>query len=321
MNAGAPTISLKIDVDTLSGYTEGIPRLLEVLCRLRVPATFCIAMGPDRSGAAVRRIFTKRGFLAKMLRTKAATTYGLSTLLYGTLLPAPLIVERRPAPLRELLTRGYEVIPHGWDHVNWHDYLARWDLERTRRELRLACEALERHTGHRCCAFASPGWQWTQHSAVAEEELSLVYAADTRGWAPFFPEVGGRASSVLQIPTTLPTLDELIGRRDLRGEDLLEYLRTLCLRPPSLIEDLHPPQQEPVHVFTAHAEVEGKRWLAFFEDLLGTLRAEGFRFVSLAQVARETLAEGNVPVCAVVDGELPGRAGKVACQDTPLRHT
>lgn len=316
MNAGTPTVSLKIDVDTLGGYLEGVPRLANTLGRLGVAATFCIAMGPDRSGVAIRRIFTKRGFLAKVLRTKAPTTYGLKTLLYGTLLPAPRIVERRPGLLRELLAHGYEAVPHGWDHVNWHDYLTRWDLDRTRKELRLACEAFEYHAGRPCCAFASPGWQWTPHAALAEEELGLAYAADTRGWAPFYPDLGGRPGRVLQIPTTLPTLDELIGR-DLPARTLLDHLIALFRRPPSCPEAPRSQQDQPAHVFTAHAEIEGKHWLGFFEDLIGALLREGFRFVTLAMLAETVRAEGNIPVCGVVDAELPGRAGKVACQAAP----
>lgn len=317
MNAGIPTVSLKIDVDTLVGYLEGVPSLLKVLDALDVPATFCVAMGPDRSGLAIRRVFSKRGFLSKALRTRAAATYGLRTMLYGTLLPSPLIVQSNPELFRHLLSTRHEVIPHGWDHVNWHDHLARWDLYRTRRELQQACEAFEQLANQPCRAFASPGWQWTRHSALAEEEVGLIYAADTRGWRPFFPQVAGRASSVLQVPTTLPTLDELIGRRDVPPKNLLGHLLALIRQPPALAQENLDWGGNLLHVFTAHAEIEGRRWLGLFEDLVAALLADGFRFVPLGQLAAEILGEGDVPVCGVVDAELPGRAGKVACQAPP----
>ncbi|MCX7599311.1 MAG: polysaccharide deacetylase family protein [Armatimonadetes bacterium] len=317
MNAGIPTVSLKIDVDTLVGYLEGVPRLAKILDALGVPATFCIAMGPDRSGLAVRRVFTKRGFLSKALRTRAAATYGLRTMLFGTLLPAPLIVQGRPEIFRQLLLSPHEVIPHGWDHVNWHDYLVHWDLDRTRRELKLATEAYERLAGKPCTAFASPGWQWTRNSALVEEELGLTYAADTRGWAPFFADLGERPGKVLQIPTTLPTLDEIIGRPDIPAKDLLDYLLGLFRRPPYLGAQSFVPPSRLHHVFTAHAEIEGRRWLTLFEDLVGTLMAEGFRFVTLKELADEILVAGGIPVCRVVYADLPGRAGKVACQLAP----
>ncbi len=44
-----------------------------------------------------------------------------------------------------------------------------------------------------------------------EEQLGFSYASDTRGEAPFMPMISGRRGRVPQLPTTLPTLDELIG--------------------------------------------------------------------------------------------------------------
>ena len=85
-------LALKIDIDTLKGYREGLPRLLDILKRRDIRASIFFSMGPDNFGKALRRIFRK-GFLSKMLRTRAPSTYGLKTLLYGTLLPAPMIAE------------------------------------------------------------------------------------------------------------------------------------------------------------------------------------------------------------------------------------
>jgi undecaprenyl phosphate-alpha-L-ara4FN deformylase len=305
--------SLKIDVDTLEGYLTGVPRLAELLGSLGIRATFCVAMGPDCSGRAIRRIVTRRGFLAKMLRTRAPSMYGPRTLLYGTLLPAPQIVATRPQVLHDLLAARHEVIPHGWNHVDWHDFLPRWSLERTERELRRACEAFEQYAGRPCHAFAAPGWQATARSLLVEAQLGLRYSADTRGWCPFFPLADGTPLAVVQIPTTLPTLDEMIGLPELRGTDLLEQMLSLVHSPASDGEDGSPPD-ELVHVFTCHAEVEGMAWRDWFEGFLRALQSEGVEFATLDELAARTVAAGNVPTGRVVAGTLPGRAGTVSCQ-------
>ena len=93
----AKKIAIKIDVDTKRGYDEGVPRMLDVFKQENIKATFFFSMGTDNSGKAIRRIFRK-GFLTKMLRTKAPSTYGFKTMMYGTLLPAPHIVEPNPLP-------------------------------------------------------------------------------------------------------------------------------------------------------------------------------------------------------------------------------
>jgi len=40
----------------------------------------------------------------------------------------------------------------------------------------------------------------------------LAFASDTRGQTPFWPMLEGTRSSCPQLPTTLPTFDELLGR-------------------------------------------------------------------------------------------------------------
>ena len=59
------------------------------------------------------------------------------------------------------------------------------------------------------------GWQVNRYVPALEQELGFPYASDTRGAGPFVPVVGGAVVAVPQLPTTLPTLDELIGRPDL----------------------------------------------------------------------------------------------------------
>ena len=92
-------LAIKIDIDTLKGYLEGLPRLLEILKAHDVRASVFFSMGPDNSGKALRRIFRK-GFIRKMFRTKAPSAYGIKTLFYGTLLPAPLITPANPDLIR-----------------------------------------------------------------------------------------------------------------------------------------------------------------------------------------------------------------------------
>lgn len=312
------TLCLKVDVDTSQGLLVGVPRLADLLRRQGLRATFCIAMGPDRSGRAVRRFFTQKGFLAKMVRTRAHSAYGLRTSLYGTLLPSPNIGLARPDLIRSLQKAGHEVIVHGFDHVSWHDYLGRWDEERIRVEMSRAARAFESVAGHPCMAFAAPGWQATEASLRIEQEMGLSYASDTRGWCPFLPLVDGAPSSVPQLPTTLPTLDELLADPAVAEADLLDHVLGLCERAPA---PLRPGAGPPgaAHVFTAHAEIEGKGWIDWFEQFLLGLRQAGAEFFTLAELAAAVTGTGAGVPARVVAGRLPGRAGTVACQEGWLR--
>src|SRR4029077_7380075 len=97
--------------------------------------------GPDNSGRALLHVF-RRGFLTKMIRTRAPQLYGVKTLLYGTLLPAPPVGEAFPQSLRAVEGAGHELGIHGWDHVGWQDRLSKLADARVRGLLRRGGGAL-----------------------------------------------------------------------------------------------------------------------------------------------------------------------------------
>ena len=56
-------LAVKVDVDTLRGYVEGVPRMLDIFAKHGVKASIYFSFGPDNSGKAIRRIFRK-GFIS-----------------------------------------------------------------------------------------------------------------------------------------------------------------------------------------------------------------------------------------------------------------
>lgn len=289
------TVALRVDVDTRRGLEEGVPRLLDLFRRTGTRASFFVTMGPDRSGLALRRAL-RPGFLAKMWRTNALRLYGVRTLLSGTLLPARLVGAALPALLRQVAAEGHEVGPHGWDHVRWQDRVHRLAPGAIRAELERAAAAFESALGARPAASAAPGWRTSPEALLVQEELGLRYASDVRGTAVFRPAVGGRALATLQVPTTLPTLDELLGRvRDLPGA-LLAALR------PGL------------NVFTLHAEVEGGPLAGTLADFLDGARRAGAALTRLDDAVARIAAADDVPVAPVRRGRVGGRSGWVASQ-------
>ena len=183
-------LAIKIDVDTLEGYRQGVPALLKVLEEQGVKASFFLALGPDNSGKAIFRVFRQPGFLQKMLRTRAPAIYGLKTMCYGTLLPAPLIWPAAPDLPGRIAAAGHEVGLHGYDHVRWHDQLFRLPAAEISREIGAAQEALKAALGRRAYAFAAPGWQCSQASRQVLTAQEFLYASDTRGVTPYFPRFG-----------------------------------------------------------------------------------------------------------------------------------
>lgn len=299
-----PYLALKIDVDTYRGTREGVPRLAALLERLDVRATFLFSLGPDHTGRAIRRAF-RPGFMGKVRRTSVLEHYGLRTLLYGTLLPGPHIGQRCRKVLRDLGRRGFEVGVHTYDHVKWQDAVSTAGPAWTRRQLQLACEQFIEIFERPPEVHGAAGWQVNQHVPALERSLGFRYASDVRGTSPFVPLVNGTEIPVPQLPTTLPTLDELIGRDDLQAVEPLEYLlRASATRT----------GQD--QVFTVHAELEGGAYLPALERLLRSWRDRGYQLGDLA-TAFKRLNVANLPRCPIVVGTVPGRSGSLACQGTP----
>ncbi len=298
-------IALKIDVDTDRGTAEGVPRLAGLFERLDVRATFLFSLGPDHTGRAVKRAF-RRGFMGKVRRTSVLKHYGLKTLLYGTFLPGPHIGRRREALLRAIDRQGFEVGVHTYDHVKWQDSVANADEPWTRRELTLARDEFERIFGRSPAVHGAAGWQVNGYVPRLEQALGFQYASDGRGREPFVPIARGAPIDVPQMPTTLPTLDELVGRPDLDGVDPIDHLLALT--------GAHPDRDQ---VYTLHAELEGNLYLEAFERLLRAWRARGTELIDLAAYAR-SLALADLPRCEIVEGTVDGRSGTLACQGEAL---
>ena len=294
-------VALKIDVDTYRGTREGAPRLADLLERLGLRATFLFSLGPDHTGRAIRRVF-RRGFLGKVKRTSVVEHYGVKTLLYGVLLPGPDIGRRCRAPMQDIARRGFEVGVHAFDHVRWQDGVANASESWTRRELTRARDQFLEVFGRSPEVHGAAGWQMNRYVPALEQELGFRYASDTRGSSPFLPRADHGVAGVPQLPTTLPTLDELIGREDLAGADPVEYL--LATTAAAAPRD---------HVFTLHAELEGGKLLGAFERLLRAWRERGTELTDLASY-HAALDIGKLPRRPIVAGTVAGRSGTLAVQ-------
>jgi peptidoglycan/xylan/chitin deacetylase (PgdA/CDA1 family) len=290
---------IKVDVDTLKGYLEGVPRLLDLLGERKIKASIFFSMGPDNSGKAIRRIF-RRGFISKMLRTKAPSTYGLKTLFYGTLLRAPMIVPSNPDILKRAVDEGHDCGIHCWDHVLWQDCLPGMSREEIRAEFSKAVESFSRIAGSPPASCAAPGWQVSPESLTVQDELGFDYCSDVRGARAFLPRMGGVTFRTLQIPTTLPTLDELWGTGGIDAENVNDrYL------------DLLEPE---TNVHTVHAEMEGGGMSGVFVRFIDCCVEGEVAFATLRDVAKRVKAGTGAKICDIVMSEIPGRSGKVAVQ-------
>lgn len=289
-------IALKVDVDTLRGTREGVPRLLGLLADVGTRATFLFSMGPDHTGWALRRAF-RPGFFAKVARTSVLRHYGLRTLLNGVLLPAPDIGRATAPIMRAVRADGHECGIHCWDHVVWQDNVRVRGDAWTLNQMGLAYERYGEVFAERPVTHGAAGWQMNTAAFRQIDAWGMAYASDGRGRRPYVPEIDGVALRHVQLPTTLPTLDELIGRDRIDEGNVAAALLTQT-------------EVDIDQVFTLHAELEGGLFAATLRQLLQGWRSQGHQLVALGDLFTH-VDPTALPRFPILWGETPGRSGEL----------
>ena len=309
-----PTITLKIDVDTYRGSREGTPNLVRLLTQHQANATFLFSLGPDHTGWALRRAF-KPGFFQKVSRTSVVEHYGLKTLMYGVLLPAPDIGLTCAEQLREVAQAGFECGIHTWDHVYWQDNVRKHGAAWTQKQMQKSAQRFQEIFGFAPKTHGAAGWQMNPYAFAELDKLGMDYASDGRAQlnddgSLFEPEIGPYRLAIndkilhcIQMPTTLPTLDELLGRNingsSIELHNIAEHILKLT-------------EQPRAHVFTLHAELEGQKLAPIFEKLLIGWKAQGYQCTSMAEYAQAIAQQHTeLPSRPLHWAELPGRSGEL----------
>jgi len=294
-------LALKVDVDTLRGTREGVPTLVEMLRRHDLKATFLFSLGPDHTGRAIKRVF-RPGFVGKVRRTSVVKHYGVRTLLYGTLLPGPDIGKRARDVMQGVRDAGHETGIHCWDHIRWQDGVAGADERWTHAEMQRACERYTEIFREPPRTHGAAGWQMNVHALRLTQRLGFDYCSDGRGTHPHLPVFNAEPIRCPQFPTTLPTLDELIGTDGITEENVAA----------SVLERTADPAAAG-HVFTLHAELEGGRLVGVFEQLLTGWKEQGWALGPVGELhaAVEPMA---LPRCETILASVPGRTGTLLVQ-------
>jgi peptidoglycan/xylan/chitin deacetylase (PgdA/CDA1 family) len=286
--SGKNILGLKIDVDTYVGMKQGVPRLLSILARFGIQATFYLSMGPDSSGRAVLQLLKNPRFLKKMLRTNAGRLYGIKTALYGTLLPSPMIALSFPELIEKIILAGHEVEFHAWDHRRWQDELYTRSSEWIKDWFEKGILAYRKLVKKEPSSFGAPSWFIDDRVLEIAGRYPFHYLSCTRAKEPFIHEISG----LIEIPSDLPCFEEIGVRQGVSR--ILQILKG-----------------GGIHVLPVHAEAEGGIWSKYFIELCEKVRNTNFQILPLSKI-KALLESEALPVRKYRMELLPGRPSPCA---------
>ncbi|MCU7939160.1 MAG: 4-deoxy-4-formamido-L-arabinose-phosphoundecaprenol deformylase [gamma proteobacterium symbiont of Bathyaustriella thionipta] len=291
-------VGLRIDVDTYRGTRLGVPRLLQSLSQEQIKASFFFSVGPDNMGRHLWRLL-KPAFLLKMLRSSAVSLYGWDILLRGTFWPGKKIGANIPKPIKATSDAGHEIGFHTWDHHAWQSRTDSFSQAEIHDSLQKGSDCLTEIVGSRPVSSAVAGWRCNDKTLLEKESFSFHYNSDCRGYSLFRPVVNNQILTP-QIPVTLPTFDEVIGKEGITIDNYNRFI----------LSKIKPGQ---LNVYTIHAEVEGIIYAKQFDELLQLAKKQNIQFVPLGALLDDsdlsTLPDGKI-----INQSMSGREGWISCQ-------
>jgi undecaprenyl phosphate-alpha-L-ara4FN deformylase len=289
-------IGLRIDVDTFKGTQYGVPNLLKLLDEYDIKATFFFSVGPDNMGRHFWRLM-RPVFLKKMIRSNAAKLYGWEILRRGILWPGPVIGSKLAPIIKKTFQKGHEIGLHAWDHYAWQQGLDKMSAQDIHTSIKKGFELLTQINGKPPTCSAAPAWRCNDEVLIQKEQFLFAYNSDCRGKTIFCPVVKKKLHQP-QIPTTLPTYDEVIGQMGISDSNYNDYILALL-------------KHGKLNVLTIHAEVEGIVCLSMFETFIQMSFSKGHTFKQLRVLLENTRSSRHGFIIAQ---KINGREGWVACQ-------
>ncbi|WP_260291733.1 polysaccharide deacetylase family protein [Sedimenticola hydrogenitrophicus] len=278
-------LSLRIEVGSEKGALEGVPALLRLLDEHQVKASFFFSLGPD---------YTRYPF-AHLIPT-----------LIRQRLPVSYIGRRCRDNLLAVANAGHDIGLSSFTALDWQRDVAFRTAVWTHNEVARAVENFTGLFGREPRYYAARGWQVNPHLLTEEEGFGFEFASDVRGHHIFLPELQGALSRCPQIPTTLPTLDELLSQEEINQDNLHQYLYAACQR--------IMPNGE---VFSLSAEREGGELLEVFERLLVMWKGGQWEIRSMSELFGR-IGEAPLKRHRIGWGTVAGETRHLAMQSSAL---
>lgn len=283
-------VALRVEVGSLRGLRQGVPNLMRLFSEFQVRATFFFPLGRDFAGRYPLSTWRHR------------TRYGLKALTYGSLQVAPSLTAESLQLMKLAERNGHEVGLSGMSPQQWSRRMAHAAPSWVEDQFATMLAAYRQGGQHAIPAFAPPDWQTHPRLLRLLRPESVAFSSMSRGKLPYLPVLQGERSTVPEIPTTLPTIDELLEQPDINADNVHEYLYAESRR-----------VLPAGHVYGVSAEREGLAMLPVMEKLLVMWKGQEGSLRALGDLLKE-VDPGTLPHHQIGWGQVAGNSRMLAMQ-------
>lgn len=189
--------AISVSVDTLSGATAGVERLLALFGSYDIRCSFFVSLGPSRDSA-----FLKRRMSSNRIATHADAIAAI------------------PA-------EGHDLGMAPWDSAVWAAEAAHADEAWTRDQWKRALESWQDLFGATPASHAATAFQANPWLFRLEQQAGLAFASDVFGKSLFVPVMQEQQGGCPQLPVTLAPATVLRASGGIAAERLHEELFSL----------------------------------------------------------------------------------------------
>ncbi|HTZ41684.1 MAG TPA: polysaccharide deacetylase family protein [Candidatus Omnitrophota bacterium] len=167
------TFALRVDVESDRGIREGLPKLLDLLKKHNIKASFYLVMGGESNILEILKY--RRNMTSSAERSMKIWT--LKDKIRMALFPRDFAAANKEI-LGRILNEGHELGVHGWKHREWTRGLNQIDINN---EITKAVSKYEKLFGKKPISWASPGFNTNENVINILNESGFKFTSDFEG--------------------------------------------------------------------------------------------------------------------------------------------
>ncbi len=210
------TFTLRIDLESDKGIREGVPRILDLLKKHKVKASFYISMGGESNLFEILKYRNK----LKSSGERKIRIWKFKDKLRMILFPKDFVKDNKEI-LKRIIDEGHELGVHAWKHREWTRGLEKINIKNT---IEKSIKKYKKIFNKNPISFASPGFNVNNEILEFLEKNNIKFISDLPGENP---KIYGK---IKNIPMTIlgknktPIIEYLVSNRK-KDEDILEIIK------------------------------------------------------------------------------------------------